>query len=148
MEKKIVPTLIHFRTSEIGAILVNPFENKRNTKITLILAGLLLLGACSLYAAETEPKENAFKEIASIEGRGIVNFVTAPAEFVQTIRTEKKTHPKAWPLTYLPRVFGNIATRVTSSANDLVVLPWYATWSESTPLTKQFDLPDYVWQKE
>jgi hypothetical protein len=148
MEKKIVPTVINFRKSEIGAILVNHFENKRKTRIAWILAVFLLLGTCALNAAEVARKENPVKQIASIEGRGALNFLTSPAEFVYTIKTEKKAHPKAWPLTYIPRTFGNIATRVTSSVNDFLVLPWYVRESGPAPLTKHFDLPDYVWQKE
>jgi len=38
--------------------------------------------------------------------------------------------------------------RAFSSVNDFIVLPWYVAWSDATPLTKRFDLPDYVWQKE
>jgi len=132
MEKKIVPTLINFKKFKIGAILV----------------GLLFLGAGSLFATETVKKENAFKQIASIEGRGAMNFLTSPGEFASAFRMEKKDHPKAWPLTYVPRAFTNIAIRVGSSVNDFIVLPWYVTWSDPTPLTRHFELPDYVWQKE
>ena len=117
-------------------------------KVTLMLIGLFLLGAGSVFAAETVKKESNLKQIASLEKRGVVNFATAPAEFVYAFKSEKKAHPKAWPVTYIPRLFTNIAIRVGSSVNDLIVLPWYVKWSNSTPLTRQFDLPDYVWQKE
>ena len=112
------------------------------------LVGLLLLGANALLATETVKKESALKQVTSVEKRGIVNFATTPAEFVYTLKTEKKEHPKAWPLTYVPRVFGNMAVRVGSSVNDLIVLPWYVAWGDATPLTRHFELPDYVWQKE
>jgi hypothetical protein len=115
-------------------------------KIAWILTGFFLLGACPLDAAGTVKKENVFKQIAVIETRGVVNFLTTPAEFVYTVKTEKKEHPKAWPATYIPRVFGNIATRVTSSINDFIVLPWYVAQAGTTPLTRHFDLPDYVWE--
>ena len=117
-------------------------------KITLILVGFLFLGTCSLFAAETVKKENAFKRIVSVEKRGVVNFLTAPAELVYALKSEKKNHPKAWPVTYVPRFFVNIVTRAGSSVNDLIILPWYVTWGDATPLTRHFELPDYVWQKE
>lgn len=117
-------------------------------KIIGILTGLLFLGTCSVFAAEPVKKENVFKQIVSIEGRGVLNFLTAPAELVYTLKGEIKNHPKAWPATYIPRMFGNMATRVASGVNDLIVLPWYVAWSEPTPLTRHFDLPDYVWQKQ
>ena len=132
MEKKIVPTLINFKKFEIGAILIV----------------FLFLGAGPLLAAETVKKESALKQVTSVEKRGIVNFATTPAEFAYTFKTEKKEHPKAWPLTYVPRVFANMAIRVGSSVNDFIVLPWYVAWSDATPLTRHFELPDYVWQKE
>ena len=176
MEKKIVPipidrseavpTHINFRESEIGAAQTTIFEkkekvwteigaipashleNKKKKKMAWILVGFLFLGAHSLFAEEAVNKESALKQIASVEKRGFVNFATSPAEFAYAFKAEKKDHPKAWPLTYVPRVFSNIAIRVGSSVNDLIVLPWYVAKSDATPLTRQFDLPDYVWEKE
>ena len=170
MEKKIVPTPSHrneavlipvnFNGVEIGASLINLFGNKRKTRMALILAGLLFLAGSSLFAeeavkaeetvktGETIKKENVFKQIASIQGRGAMNFLTAPGEFSAAFQTEKKAHPKAWLLTYPPRFFSNMAVRVGSSVNDILVLPWFVRWSEDTPLTKRFELPDYVWEKE
>lgn len=117
--------------------------------MTLILLGFLFLGISASFAAEAAKGESALKEIASIEKRGLVNFATTPAEFVYTLKTEKKDHPKAWPLTYVPRVFTNMATRVGSSAYDIAVLPWFAREAkDETPLTRRFDLPDYAWEKE
>ena len=118
-------------------------------KITWILLGVFLFGASGLFAPEAAGNESALKEIASIEKRGFVNFLTSPSELVYTFATEKKDHPKAWPLTYVPRFFTNIATRVGSSVFDIAVLPWYVRQSkDDTPLTRRFDLPDYAWQKE
>jgi hypothetical protein len=43
----------------------------------------------------------------------------------------------------------NTAIRVSSSVNDIAVLPWYAAAADDdTPLTRHFDLPDYSWEKE
>jgi len=116
-------------------------------KVALTLIGFLLFGACSLWAAEPVKKASVLKQIASVEKRGLVNFLTAPAEWVYSFKGEKKDHPKAWPATYLPRSFLNMAIRGTSGINDLVVLPWYVAASDATPLTRRFDLPDYVWEK-
>jgi len=75
-------------------------------KVTLILVGLLLLGTSSLAAAETVKKECVLKQIASVEARGVVNFLTSPAELFYTCKREIKEHPKAWPATYIPRFSG------------------------------------------
>jgi hypothetical protein len=117
-------------------------------KMTWILVGLLFLGAGPLFAAETVKKECPFKKIGFLEKRGIVNFATSPAELVYAFKSEKKAHPKAWPVTYIPRFFTNAAIRVGSSVNDILVLPWCPTACDTTPLTRRFELPDYVWQKE
>jgi hypothetical protein len=132
MEKKIVPTLTGFKKVEIGAILLF----------------LLLFGAGPLFATEMVKKESVLKQIGSIEKRGFVNLLTWPAELVYAFKGEKKDHPKAWPLTYVPRFFMNTVTRISSSVNDIFVLPWYVAWSDATPLTRRFELPDYVWEKE
>ncbi|MFA7255633.1 MAG: hypothetical protein WC133_06015 [Candidatus Omnitrophota bacterium] len=117
-------------------------------KVISILIGLLFLGTCPLFAAETVKKENAFKQIVSVEKRGLVNLLTSPAEIVYALKWEKKDHPKAWPVTYLPRFITNAVVRVSSSLNDFILLPWYVTWGDPTPLTRHFELPDYVWEKE
>ena len=149
MEKKIVPIPINRSKAEIGAISVSHFENKRKAGIALLLAGFLFLGAGPLLAAETVKKEGALQQINSIEKRGLVNFATAPLEFVNTAKSEKKDHPKAWLVTYVPRLFMNLATRVASSANDFIVLPFSSAMThDTTPLTRRFDMPDYVWQEE
>ena len=148
MEKKIIPNFINFRKFETGSVLVSQLGNKRKRRIALLLAGLLFLGASALFATETVKKENVLKQIVSVEKRGFVNFFTSPAELVYAFKTEKKEHPKGWPATYFPRFFMNLAVRIASSVNDFIVLPWYVAASDATPLTRHFDLPDYVWQKQ
>ena len=113
-----------------------------------ILIGFLCLGTNALFAAETVKEQSAFKKIIAVEKRGAMNFLSSPAELFYAFKQEKKDHPKAWPLTYIPSFFTKAAVRVGSSANDLIVLPWYVAASNDTPLTRRFDLPDYVWQKE
>ena len=122
---------------------------EKKIKIARILLSLLFLGSFSVFAKETAAKENYFKQVLSVEGRGVVNVVTSPGEVVRTYIAEKKNHSKAWPATYLPRLLMNFATRFVSGANDVFILPWYA-WAaqDTTPMTQHFDLPDYVWQKE
>ena len=119
-------------------------------KSTLFLfLGIFMFGTHTLFAAETPKKQCAGTQILKLEGRGLINFVTSPGEFVSTFTREKKNHPKAWPATYIPRVFGNIVTRVTSGVNDMFILPFYVWAShDTTPMTRRFELPDYVWQNE
>ena len=118
-------------------------------KIAWILLGLLFLGTTSLYAGEPSKTKAALDKIASIEKRGIVNLFTWPGEAVNAFTTEKKDHPRAWPATYLPRFLANFLTRLGSGVYDILVLPWYAAaTNDTTPLTRRFDLPDYVWEKE
>jgi len=114
----------------------------------LFLVGILFLGTSPLFAAENAKKESTLRRVVSIEKRGVANLLTAPAELAYAFKPEKKSHPKAWPLTYIPRFFANTVIRVGSGVNDILVLPWYAAASGDTPLTRHFDLPDYVWEKE
>jgi hypothetical protein len=117
-------------------------------KIVGILLGLVCLGAGPLFAEETVQGKSGFQKIMAVEKRGAVNFLSSPAELFYAFQQEKKDHPKAWPLTYLPAFFTKAAVRVGSSVNDILVIPWYVTTGDDTPLTRRFDLPDYVWQKE
>jgi hypothetical protein len=118
-------------------------------KIVLILIGMLLLGTSPLLAGETAKKEGFWKQAGAIEGRGLVNFLSMPLEFRKAAVIETQDHPKAWPLTYVPRLFTNLATRLTSSVNDFLVLPLSSmATQDTTPLTRRFDMPDYAWQKE
>ena len=114
-----------------------------------ILLGFLFLGTNPLFAKETAEKKSGWAQVGSIEKRGFANLGTALGEFGTTLQSERKEHPKAWPLTYIPRAFMNTVVRVSSSVNDIAVLPWYAAAAgDDTPLTRHFDLPDYVWEKD
>ena len=122
-------------------------------KITaLLFLGVFVLGTQTLFAAEVPQKQEkqcVGTQILKIQGRGFLDFATCLGEFVATFKREKKNHPKAWPATYISRTFGNIMTRIASSVNDVFVLPFYVWAShDTTPITRRFDLPDYVWQKE
>lgn len=148
MEKKMNPAIIACSESEKETTFFKTSRNGKRTRGLLILVGLLFLGTGSLFAGTSVKKESVWKQIGAIESRGFVNFFTTPAEVVYTFKTERKDHPKAWPATYIPRFFGNMVIRVASSVNDFIVLPWYVAAGDATPLTRHFDLPDYVWQKE
>ena len=117
--------------------------------IWLLMLSLVFSGSFPLWAADTAEKTSALARVGNIEKRGWTNLATSSGEFVNVFKTEKKDHPKAWPATYLPHAFFNFATRTTSGICDIVALPWYA-WmiNDSTPITRHFDMPDYVWGKE
>lgn len=120
-------------------------------KIIGMFLTVFFLGATTLLAFEPgEPKSEAgFKGALGVEGRGWVNVLTSPAELVYAYLPEKKDHPKAWPLTYIPMFFTKIVTRVSSGVNDILVMPWLvAAKGDPTPLTRRFEMPDYVWQKD
>lgn len=149
MEKKIVPALINFKSSGIGATFTSHFKNKRKTRIAWVFLIFLSLGIPSILAEEPVIKENYGKQWLSLEKRGFVNMVTSFGEFGNAYTLEKKEHSKIWPVTYFPRLLMNFTTRLSSGVNDAFVLPWYAWAShDTTPLTRRFDFPDYVWQKE
>lgn len=116
------------------------------------LLAVLMLCLCSvpaLQAAEPAAKEKPMQQILDIEKRGFKNIFTSPGEFKRSLQPEKEMHPKAWPVSYLPRAITNFLTRLGSGVFDVAVLPWYVVPSgDSTPMTRRFDLPDYVWQKE
>ncbi|HOW88529.1 MAG TPA: hypothetical protein PKV84_07755, partial [Candidatus Omnitrophota bacterium] len=71
---------------------------KKQSVLFLTALIIFVTGDPLSYAAETVSKTNAFKEILRVEGRGVTNIVTSPGEFIRTFGTERKLHPKAWPL--------------------------------------------------
>lgn len=82
-------------------------------------------------------------------GRGLLNLVGLPAEIVYTPVRETKIHPKAWPVTFLPRFIMNVGSRAGSAAYDIVCYPWMAPHTDDlSPLTEFMDLPAYPWSKE
>ena len=149
MEKKIIPILIPLKKVKCEAGLCNVFGAIRQTTIAVILLACLFLGVTPLFAAEKKGETSTGKKMLIVEGRGWVNLVTFPGEFVCAYKTEKKEHPKVWGVTYFPRVFANTLTRIGSGVNDVLVGPWYVlATKDATPLTRRLDLPDYVWNKE
>lgn len=102
-----------------------------------------------LLAAETTvPKQSGLSRTGEVMGRGAVNLVTFPGEVARTFSAEKEMHPKAWPLSYAPKLLLNMGARLVSSVNDMLIFPFYAWNTEDTrPITNFYDLPDYVWEK-
>ena len=117
--------------------------------MALAILGFFILGTAVLFAAEPEKKECPCKTILKVQGRGLVSFLSTPWEIVRTYQSEIKLHPKAWPVSYPPRLLYNVAIRGTSGINDILFKPlyWFVV-SDPTPMTRRFDLPDYPWQKE
>jgi hypothetical protein len=119
---------------------------KKTVCLTLLC---FMLGTAFLFAAETSEEPGKFKQILKCEGRGIVNAATFPFELLWTPVSEHRDHPRAWPLTYFPRVFANFLTRAGSAFHDVAVNPVYVIFAgDSTPLTRRMDMPDYFWQKQ
>ena len=81
--------------------------------------------------------------------RGVVNVVEMPCEIWQTARREKEIHSRLWPVTYLPRLIGNIFLRASSAVNDGLFFPWITPFTDDlSPWTEPFGLPEYPCQVE
>lgn len=95
--------------------------------------------------SDISPKKRPFV----VMWRGIKNLATFPAEFVSTAKREKTIHPKAWPISFVPRSLANLGIRLASGANDILILPLAAPFVEDiSPITSHMELPDYPWQSE
>ena len=117
--------------------------------ITLIILGFFAFGSASLFAEEAVKKISGIQQILNVQERGIVSGLNSPREFFRTFKTEKKLHPKAWPVTYPSRAVMNFVIRAVSGVNDIAILPLYVNVSgDPRPMTRYLDLPDYPWQKE
>jgi len=150
MEKKIMPMLSVSNKPERGTILDNSFEGKGRLRIAWMLPAIFFLGVTILFAAPGEPRKKVgFKGAMGAEMRGWTNGITALGEIARTLPGEKKDHPKAWPVTYMAKAFANTMTRAGSGVTDILIMPWtVAAGGDPTPITRRFDLPDYVWQKD
>jgi len=122
----------------------------KKTLLTLaVLAAFLISTSAFSFAEEAAAKkQSGLSKTGSVMGRGAVNLVTFPGEVVRTFSAEKETHPKAWPLSYTPKLLLNMGVRLVSSVNDMLIFPFYA-WNtdDARPITNFYDLPDYVWQQ-
>lgn len=114
----------------------------------LWMAGWLLIQpslAMAAYENYREPEEKL--SVIQVLGRGLGNWVGLPAELGTTLVREIRMHPKAWPVTYAPRLITNGVARAFSGANDIIFFPWVVPFSDDTsPWTQGLGLPDYPWQ--
>jgi len=122
----------------------------KKTMMLVILTGIIFCrpGLAPETSTGPDPDLRQGNNVKVVMARGWKNFFTFPGEIVRTGQNEKQHHPKAWPLTYAPRLVSNVIIRATSSLNDMFVLPTYV-WAtkDPRPITHFFDLPDYVWEK-
>lgn len=100
-------------------------------------------------SAVPEPSQSGIKRIFKVFGRGLINAVTIPLEITRTFSDEKEKHPRAWPLSYLPKLTGNLMIRGISAVHDAALYPFYINFKDdSQPFTRSGNLPDYPWQKK
>jgi len=110
---------------------------------------VFILKAGVLFAAGTVKEQPPLRRILSVQKRGVINLLTAPGEWGHVFGPEKKNHPKAWPVTYVPRALTYMFYRMGSGANDVFVLPFFVNATkDATPITRRFDMPDYYWEKD
>jgi hypothetical protein len=83
-----------------------------------------------------------------VMSRGLLNAFTIPMEIPSTFIREHRMHPKAWPLTFIPKFLFNFGiVRTPSAINDIGFYPWYVAFTDDlSPWTEAFDLPPYPWQ--
>lgn len=112
-----------------------------------LLLGLFSSTAPFQNAMAVEGTDHALKKIAYVESRGIMNAAAIPLEIPLTAVRERREHRFTWPFTYIPKLFTNIAMRLTSATYDVFVYPWISPVSEDiTPLTEQMGYQNYSFQ--
>ena len=113
--------------------------------LSAILFGLIV--HVPLAHATQHSDAGTFKKIMIVEGRGLLNAISIPWELVASMRFEMRQHPRAWPVTYLPRLLLNFAGRFNSALLDMAFMPFVVPSTDDiTPFTEQMGLPDYAWQ--
>lgn len=116
-------------------------------KKTILLLAVFVLIASSAFADTEERTTKGFwgKE-GTVMGRGAVNILTCLSEHYYTIVREKKLYPESHAISYIPKSFLNVITRISSGAYDMIPLAIMAPFTDNlTPLTKPMGLPDYPW---
>ena len=118
-------------------------------RILLAVVFIFLMNLPSqAFAAVYKPNMAPLKKLGNVMGRGALNVLASPWEFVRTSQEEKDFHPRAWPLTALPMSFHHMLVRIGSGVADILCYSWVAPFNEiMTPLTQHFSLPEYPWQK-
>ncbi len=114
----------------------------------MLMMTLLLSGPGSACAAMKEENPGTLKKIVRVQSRGLINVVSILLEPVTVFVTERRLHPKAWPVTYPFRFMTYGLYRLSSGANDFFLLPFAAPFTDDVrPLTAHMGLPDYSWQE-
>lgn len=115
-------------------------------KLSILL--LLLTITTPVFAYDTgHSEEGVLKRIAMIEGRGFLNVLGLPAEFIRTPVEEARMHSRLWPVTMFPRIITNVFTRAVSAAYDIGLAPVVQPFTDNiSPLTDVMGLPVYPWQ--
>lgn len=93
---------------------------------------------------------NPLQRSGYVFARGLINIFTSPLEIIRTFKTEREWHPKAWPVSYIPRTVYNFFIRLSSGAYDIAFFPWFVVpfTDDIRPFTRFYDLPDYAFQDE
>ena len=121
----------------------------------VFLAVFFLLTATA-SAAELKITRDGRSELSPLQRsghvfvRGFTNIVSSPLEAYRTLKVEQKWHPKAWPVSYVPRTLFNFLIRLSSAAYDFTIIPVFVVpfSDDIRPFTRVYDLPDYPWQLE
>lgn len=121
---------------------------KASAILSLIVVFGFIFMPDQLFAASDHT--STLKKIKTTVSRGLVNVLTLPAELVSTFKREKTNHPKAYPVSFIPRSLCNIVIRIASAANDIFISPIVAPFVDETPhpITEAMELPVYPWQTE
>ncbi len=88
-----------------------------------------------------------WKRAGIVFWRGLVCLVGSPLEIPRTLALEIKAHPKIWYVSMLTRIPTNVFIRGTSAANDIVLFPPVALFTDDiASIAEQMGLPEYPWQ--
>ena len=92
---------------------------------------------------------NQMLQIPKIVGRGVLNVASSPLEVLRTPIVESGQHRYLWPLTGLPRIFRNVAYRLTSGLYDIGFYPLATPFlDEAPPFTEKMGISNYIWNNE
>lgn len=116
-------------------------------KLVLLFAFFLALQSTAFAYEDGRTDKGVWGRLGMVESRGLLNLIGLPCEFIRTGAVEKTVHPKAWPVTYIPKLFYNVFGRASSAANDVLVYPFIAPFTNDlSPMTEPLGLSTYPWE--
>ncbi|MBI3312880.1 MAG: hypothetical protein HYZ83_01405 [Candidatus Omnitrophica bacterium] len=118
-------------------------------KKIMIITFFILMGFVPfcLAGVDGHTEKGVWAREATVIGRGLGNIIGLPLEIPRAFQRETGTHSRVWPITFIPRLLTNLAVRLSSIFNDLVVYPWVAPFTDDlSPWTESYDIPEYPWQ--